>query len=103
MSEEELNSPAFNQSDDGILKVNGRGEGLQYMRFNAAYWDKSLPASAIQFLTFGYFEYGYSCFNEEDQKTADDEYFQNNGHINYSSAITKSFNFKELTKLIQNN
>ncbi len=102
MSEAELNSPAYNQSDDGILKVNGRGEGLQYMRFNAAYWDKSLPASAIQFLSFYYYEYGYDCFNEDDQKKADEEYILNNGHINYSSEIAKSFNFYELIELVQN-
>ena len=35
MSEVELNSPAFNQSDDGILKVNGKGEGLRLDRRRA--------------------------------------------------------------------
>jgi hypothetical protein len=102
MSVTELNSPAFYGSDDAILNVNGIGDGLQLMRFNPEYWDRTLPVSAIQLLTFVYFGYGYNCFNEEDQKNADEEYFKNNGHINYSSEITKSINFKKLAGFFQN-
>lgn len=49
MSEEELNAPAYYGSEDAILNVNGKKQGLQIMRFNPAYWDKSLPPSAIPF------------------------------------------------------
>jgi hypothetical protein len=100
MSEEELNAPAFNESEDGILHVNGRGEGLQYMRFNPAYWDKTLPVSAIQFLTIQYNEPGYACFNTNDQKMTDEESLKNNSHIDYASEVLKSFNFDDLAKLI---
>jgi len=105
MSAAELNSPAYcgGEDEDPILKVNGRGNGLQIMRFNPEYWDHSIPASAIQFLTFYYYEYCYACLKEDDRKMADEEYFQNNGHINFSSEITKSFNFIELIELIQHN
>jgi hypothetical protein len=100
MSDEELNALAFNESDNGILRVNGRGEGLQYMRFNPDYWDKTLPVSVIQFLTIRYNEFGYACFNKEEQKMADEEFLKNNSHINYSSEISKTFNFNELAKII---
>jgi len=101
MSDEELKAPAFNESEDGILHVNGRGEGLQYMRFNPDYWDKTLPVSAIQFLTIHYNEFGYACFNKEDQKNAYDESLRNNGYIPYYMEISESLNLKELAKFIK--
>lgn len=52
-SPEELAAPAFMGHDANIvLRVNGKGNGLQVMRFNPEYWDKSLPRSAIQFMGF---------------------------------------------------
>jgi hypothetical protein len=100
MSEGELNAPAFNQSDDGILKVNGNGDGLQYMRFNPNYWDKSLPHSAIQFISFYYSEYGYFTNNKEEEEIANKEFISNNGRINYPFEINKSLPLKELPRLI---
>ena len=100
MSEGELNAPAFNQSDDGILKVNGNGDGLQYMRFNPNYWDKSLPPSAIQFITFYYSDYGYTSHNLAEQEETDKEYFINNGYIRHGVEFTKSLPLKELPQLV---
>ena len=71
------------------------------MRFNTEYWDISLPVSAIQLITFVYFEYGYNCFDEDDRENAEKEYFANNGHIDYESEITKSITLGELPGLIQ--
>jgi len=48
------------------------------------------------------FSYGCPCNNEEEQKLAEDEYFKNNGHINYASEIIKTINTREWAKLIQN-
>ncbi|MDP2424188.1 MAG: hypothetical protein U1C46_06000 [Bacteroidales bacterium] len=101
MSEAELNASAFNQSNDGILKLNGKGEGLQIMRFNPDYWDKSLPPSAVQLLTFIYYENGYACLNKEDQEKVNNEYVQNNGHPNYIQEVSNSLKINELNKLIQ--
>ena len=97
MSEAELNAPAFNESDDGILNVNGKGQGLQIMRFNPEYWDRSLHPSTIQFLSLNYAEYD----SEFEQKIAEEEYLKNNGRINYSKEVMKSLTFKELIKLVQ--
>lgn len=53
LTPEELAAPAFLGNDSNIvLRVNGKGNGIQIMRFNPAYWDKTLPQSAIQFMTF---------------------------------------------------
>lgn len=53
--EDELNAPAFMGHDANIVfMVNGKSHGLPLMRFNPDYWDRSLPPSAIQFMTFWY-------------------------------------------------
>lgn len=55
LSKDELNAPAFSGHDEHfVLKVNGKREGLQLMRFNPDYWNRSLPNTAIQFMTFYY-------------------------------------------------
>ncbi len=87
---EELNSPAFIGHDERVvLRFNGKGEGLQMMRFNPDYWDRSLPPSAIQFLTFGY--------HEVSQKEKD-EYFENNGRPILE--IIQSIKLEDLAGLI---
>ena len=53
---EELNSPAFLSSDEqfGVSMVNTRGVGRLVVRFNPACWDRSLPVTAIQFISMEY-------------------------------------------------
>lgn len=54
LSPEELAAPAYTGHESHfVLKANGIKQGYRIMRFNPAYWDKSLPQSAIQFMTFG--------------------------------------------------
>lgn len=101
MSENELNAPAYNTSEDGILQVNGKGFGLQMMRFNPDYWDRNLPSSAVQFISIIYSEYGQGNFCAEDQKKDEEEYLKNNGHPNYANLVKKSMTIKELPGLIQ--
>jgi hypothetical protein len=100
MSQEELNAPAFYGSDDGILNVNGKGEGLQLMRFNPSYWDRSLPITDIQFLTIIYSEFGLGNRSKDDLEAWEREYYTNNGHINYHQEVNKQLSIKELAKLI---
>jgi hypothetical protein len=59
LSEEELNAPAFSGNEE-LFVLNVHPEisdktnenGGQMMRFNPEYWDRSLPSSAIQFMSF---------------------------------------------------
>lgn len=91
-SEEELNAPAFYGHDEHfVLKANGNNEGLQLMRFNPEYWDKSLPLSAIQFMTFIY-----------KQSPADEleEYFSKNGYPNYNEKLLLEIDWSQLAGLI---
>jgi hypothetical protein len=101
MGEDELNAPAYNTSDDGILQVNGKGIGLQIMRFNAEYWNRNLSSSAVQFVSIIYSEYGQGNFNVDDQKKDEAEYLKNNGHPNYADLVKKMLTIKELPTLIQ--
>ncbi len=100
MSEDELKAPAYFGSEDAILKVNGKGEGLQLMRFNPEYWDRALPPSAVQLITMVYSEYGYGNQNQEDQETAEREFIHNNGHPDYSQVVRNSLPIKDLSRLI---
>jgi len=91
-SEEELNAPAFSGHDTHmVLDANGKNEGLQLMRFNPEYWDKSLPPSAIQLMTLWYLQM-------TDAQT--EEYYENNGHHHYGQFLTNSLKPEGLADLI---
>ena len=92
LTEEELNAPAY-QGDEKhfVLNANGRMQGLQIMRFNPEYWDRSLPPSAIQFMTLWY---------PKLSQAETDEYFQNNGHPHFAQLVLNSINLDELAGLI---
>jgi hypothetical protein len=75
------------KSDD----PNKQEEGGQIMRFNPEYWDRSLPPSAIQFMTLR--EPGMDQAGME-------EYFKNNGHPNYGQLLVSSLKMEELAGLI---
>lgn len=92
MTTEELNAPAYYGSEDGIVQVNGKKEGLQIMKFNKDYWDRSLPSSAIQFICMY-----YSPNNEEWMQ----EYMKNNGHPDYAQLVRNVIPLNELAGLIQ--
>ena len=94
LSEEELNSPAFSGHDEHfVLKVNGKKEGLQFMRFNPDYWDHSLPNTAIQFMTFYY---------PQMDEVAMNEHYKNNGHPYYSQLLVNEIDWNKVAKIISN-
>jgi hypothetical protein len=53
---EELNLPAWSCASEecGISTINSRGEGRAVVKFNPACWDRSLPVTAIQYLSWQY-------------------------------------------------
>lgn len=91
MSEDELNSPAYNGTEDAIIDVSAKQDGLQIMRFNPDYWDRNLPRSAVQFMTM---------YGKESTEAELEESFRNNGHADYPSLLMNSFNPEELAGLI---
>ena len=51
---EELNRPACSSAQSGISTINARGEGRPVMKFNSESWDRTLPGSAVQFISLEY-------------------------------------------------
>jgi hypothetical protein len=93
LSEDELTAPAFLGHDEHfVLKVNGKGEGLQFMRFNPDYWDRSRPKSDIQFMTFYYPQMTDSQMEES---------YKNNGHPFYSQLLVNEIDWRKLAELIK--
>ena len=90
-TEEQLNSPAYNGTDN-LSKVTPEKAGLQFMRFNPAYYDRSLPKSAVQ-LMWLYYKPDTSEANME-------EYIRNNGHPKYSLLLTNQLQIEQLGSLI---
>jgi hypothetical protein len=94
LSAEELAAPACQGHDSHFaLPVNGRNQGPKLARFNPDYWDKSMPPSAIQFMTFW-----YPQMTENQMK----EYHKNNGHPNYSQLLVNQVNWSNVAGLISN-
>ena len=53
---EELSLPAFSgaSEESGISTINVCGEGRAVVKFNPACWDRSLPATAVQYMSWQY-------------------------------------------------
>ena len=91
MTPDELNSPAYNGGDP-VYDITAQKDGLQIMRFNKDYWDRSLPATAIQVLTINYH------FTDEAEIQ---ESIANNGHADYPALTKNALNLSGLAKLIE--
>ena len=92
-SEEELNAPAyFGHDSHFVLRANGKNEGLQLMRFNPDYWNRSLSPSTIQFMTFYY---------PQMDEVALAESYKNNGHSFYSQLLVNEIDWRKLAELMK--
>jgi hypothetical protein len=98
LTDADLNALAYSGHDEFfVLNVHPKlddqekEEGGQIMRFNPDYWDRSLPISAIQFMTFWY---------PEKSQVETDEFFTNNGHPIFADVVMKSIKLGELAGLI---
>ena len=92
LSAKELASPACNGHDSHFaLPVNGKNQGPQLVRFNPDYWDRSLPPSAIQFMSFWY---------PQMTEAQMEEFRKNNGYPNYSQLLVNQVNWGSVAGLI---
>jgi hypothetical protein len=53
---EELNLPAYSGASEecGISTINARGEGRAVVKFNPDCWDRSLPVTTVQYMSWDY-------------------------------------------------
>lgn len=98
LTEDQLNAPAFSGHDEFfVLNVHPELDdktnenGGQIMRFNPDYWDRSLPSSAIQFLTFYY---------PERSVPETEDFFKYNGYPIFGDVVMNSIKLEELAGLI---
>lgn len=88
LSTQDLAAPAhMGHESHFVLKVNGQGQGLPLMRFNPAYWSRTLPPSAAQFITYG---------RGGAQDTASP-----GGCPDYPAALARSLTWQDAVTLIQ--
>ncbi len=92
-SSEELDKPAFSGSvSETISSINADGEGMPVMRFNPDCWDRTLPPTAVQFITLE-----YKPRSEEEFQ----QFNRNNGGLtDYVGLYMKSLPVAELGVLI---
>jgi len=91
LSAEELAAPAYAGHESHFaLNVNGKKQGYQIMKFNPEYWDKSLPPSALQFMTF----WNSNLTREEMDEQAQRSYPE------YPQMLVNQFQWEEIQKLI---
>jgi hypothetical protein len=98
LTEEQLNAPAFSGNEE-LFVLNVHPElgdktnesGGQMMRFNPEYWDRSLPPTAIQFMTLYY---------PERSQAEKDEFYKYNGYPIFGDVVMNSIKLEELASLI---
>ena len=90
----ELNSLAYyNGSDETISCINAREEGWPVMRFNPECWDRTLPTSAVQFVSMVY--------KPRSKDELDDFYKANNNAYDYVGLFVNAMPVEKLRELIQ--
>jgi len=92
-SSEELDKPAFSGSDsEGISAINADGIGMPVMKFNPDCWDRTLPSTAVQFISLE-----FKPRSEEEFQ----QFIRNNGGLtDYVGLYMKSLPVGELGVLI---
>ncbi len=89
----ELDKPAFSSPDDGISTINASGNGMPVVRFNPASWDRSMPLSAVQFISMDYKP--RSAFDLEEFKR------NNDGLADYVGLFVNCLPVENMVGLIQ--
>jgi hypothetical protein len=93
LTAEELAAPACQGHDSHfVLPVNGTNQGLKLMRFNPDYWDRSLPNSEIQLMSF--------WFPQMDDAKME-EYYKNNRYPLYAQLLVNEIDWGKLVGMIQ--
>lgn len=92
---EELNRPAFSSSaeESGVSMINARGDGRAVVRFNPDCWNRSLPATAAQFISMEY--------RPATQKELEEFKPRNGGLTDYVGLFFNSLPVEKMGELIQ--
>ena len=98
LTEADMSSPAYSGNEElfvlnvhPILEDQDKETGGKLMRFNPDYWDRSLPPSAIQFMSLYYPE------RTVDEKA---DFYKYNGYPIFGDVIMNSIRLEDLAGLI---
>ncbi len=98
LTESEMNAWAYSGNEElFVLNVHAEVEdktnenGGEIMRFNPEYWDRSLPPTSIQYMTFYY---------PERSQAEKDDFFKHNGYPMFGDVIMNSIKLEDLAGLI---
>lgn len=92
----ELNSKAYYASgDESVSGINAREEGWPVMRFNPECWDRTLPPSAVQFVSMEY--------KPRSKDELEDFYKGNNDVYDYVGLFVNAMPVERMGELIKKN
>lgn len=91
---EELKSQAYYKGGEGSIScINARKEGWPVMRFNPECWDRTLPPSAVQFVSMEY--------KPRSKYELDDFYKSNNDAYDYVGLFVNAMPVEKMRELIK--
>jgi len=96
-TDEELSKPAYSgaSEESGVSTINVRGDGRAVVKFNPACWDRSLPVTAVQYMSWQY--------RPESELELEKFKPRNNGLTDYVGLFFNSLPVEKLGELIQRN
>jgi hypothetical protein len=92
--ESEMNKPAYYGGIQPLSEVSPTDNYPPIVRVNPAYWDRSLPKSAIQFFYFR------SIPNKEYHRSRVEEYLKNNSISYHESRFEALFGMQNIRDLV---
>jgi hypothetical protein len=92
---DELLMPAYSgaSEESGISTINARGEGRAVVKFNPACWNRSLPVTAVQYISWQY--------RPESELELEKFKLRNNGLNDFVGLFFNSLPLEKLEVLIQ--
>jgi hypothetical protein len=92
-SEELMSMAYYATGDESISCINAKGEGWPVMKLNPECWNRTLPQSAVQFVSMAY--------KPRSQAELDDFYQGNNNAYDYVGLFVNAMPVERMGELIQ--
>jgi hypothetical protein len=92
LSPQDMDKPAYLDSQDGVYGINSKGNGFPMVKYNPACWDRNLPTTSVQFVSMK-----YEIASEDELK----QFLKNNNQLlDYVSLFKNATPIKKTGELI---